>query len=317
MAKALDIRVPATAANLGPGFDSFGLALALYNRFRFTPADHNAITLAPGTCISTTGMDLTPEKNLVYQAFHYYFKHHQHPTPTVHIEIEGHIPLARGLGSSSSAIAAGLFAANSWHANACAMDNLIALATDIEGHPDNVAPAFTGGCQLCDESNDELPAQSNTPVQTYALPWPDDWQVIMVIPSYPLLTQTARNVMPTQVTMSDAVFNLRKASLLTYALLQQDKTAFAAALDDRLHQPYRQTLIPEFEAVATIAKNQGALGTVISGAGPTIAIFVTEAQKASILSTLKAEAPLFSTGDEPCKVLALAVDTQGTHHSHP
>ncbi len=303
--KPLNIRVPATTANLGPGFDSFGLALALYNRFKFEAITEknttSTIELSDATCIEMTKLSLVPEENLVYQSFAYYFKQQQIEPPQVKITIEGHIPLARGLGSSSTAIAAGLFAANVWNNNHCNTDILIQYATAIEGHPDNVAPALAGGCRLCDGE------------EAYLLDWPRDWQVIIVVPQYPLLTEKARSVMPNKVSIPDAVFNLRKSSLLTYAIVKNDGDALSQALTDKLHQPYRKTLIPEFERVEAIAKQHNAYGTVISGAGPSLAIFCDKALSPSLIQTLKQDAQTLSAPNPPFKVLPLAIDNNGTH----
>lgn len=295
------IKVPATTANLGPGFDSFGLALSLYNQFSFKAANIASITIADNCTVDMSKLDLTPNNNLIYKAFQYYFEQQQQPPPIVQITVESHIPLARGLGSSSTAIAAGLFAANQWHNNACSIETLITYATELEGHPDNVAPALTGGCCLCDDD------------QIYPLTWPTEWGVIIVVPQYPLLTEEARSVMPEKVTMVDAVFNLRKSSVLTYAIQSGNANAFKQALKDKLHQPYRKPLIVEFDSVEKLALANGAFGCVISGAGPSMAIFTPKQQQATLAKRLEEQAKNLSNTEVPFKVLTLAIDTQGSH----
>jgi homoserine kinase len=267
------VQVPATTANLGPGFDSFGLALALYNRFHVQLADFDSLTIATGTCVDTEALDLTPANNLLFQAIDAFFDHlHVDRTKGLAIAIEGHIPLSRGLGSSSTAIVGGLVAANHLAGSPYSVHRLLQLATHLEGHPDNVAPALLGGALLCDESLD-----SAALVQTYPLPWPADWQVVVAVPPYPLSTAKARQVMPGSYGTADAVFNLRKASLLTYALCQADPLAMRAALHDQLHQPYRIPLIQDYKTLYQATMAAGALGMTISGAGPTMAIYYESA----------------------------------------
>ncbi len=301
--KQVCIRVPATTANLGPGFDSFGLALKCYNRFFFKlnpTADR--LTFSPKTCVDVTNTSLNPGESLVFQALERFYEEIQTPRPPFEVKIEAHIPLARGLGSSSTVIVGALVGANTLAGSPLNDQALLRLATDLEGHPDNVAPALLGGALLCDESEGE--------VKAYPLAWPEDWKVVVAVPEYRLLTEKARSVLPKQFSMGDAVFNLRKASLMTYALLQHDGQAFAASLSDRLHQPYRSGLIPEFEPLQACALQAGAFGCVISGAGPSMAVFYPEANHSAVMAGLQAYVETLVTD---VRLLALSPDLQGAH----
>lgn len=292
MSSAFTIRVPATLANLGPGFDSFGMAVDQYNLFHINP---NASV--DKICFAQPGLELSdnPADNLVFRAANYLAKALGQSCPPFELTIDARLPLARGLGSSSTAIVAGLLAANRLFSDPCDLPKLCQLATALEGHPDNVVPALLGGVRLCDGP------------QSYHLPWSPDWAIILVIPAYPILTEEARRVLPAQPSRADAVFNLRKASLLTYALLKEDSNVFASSLSDALHQPYRAQLIPEFQSVSQLASHHGAMGTIISGSGSTLAVFSQRAQHEQLLSILKKEA-----GKRPGTiVIAVNVDLQG------
>lgn len=300
------IRVPATTANLGPGFDSFGLALKCYNRFFFQinpePLAVDRLAFSSKTCVDVANTSLVPGESLVFQALERFYETIQLPRPTFEVEIEAHIPLARGLGSSSTVIVGALVGANTLAGHPLDVQALLRLATDLEGHPDNVAPALLGGALLCDMVEAE--------VQAYPLPWPEDWKVVVVVPEYRLLTEKARSVLPQQFPLGDAIFNLRKASLMTYALLRHDEQAFAASLSDRLHQPYRSGLIPEFEPLQDCALQAGAFGCVISGGGPSMAVFYPEANQPGVMAALQAYVETLTTD---VRLLALSPDLQGAH----
>jgi homoserine kinase len=284
------VSVPATTANLGPGFDSFGMALHLLNRFHIKPpeqgqAESHTISIHPANCVDVSGVSLHPAENLFFHSMQTVFQQAQKDIPAIHIQIEAHIPLARGLGSSSSVIVGGVLAANELlkqvhHHPGLSSQQMVQVAHEIEGHPDNVAPALLGGTILCDEDDQNQ-------VTTVRLPWPEDWAVCVVVPSYPLLTEKARAVLPKQVSMGDAIANLRKSALLTAALYEANCEWFSKGLEDRLHQPYRSALIPEFEVLKPLVQQTGGFGTVISGAGPTIAMFYPKLIEIQLLDTLK------------------------------
>lgn len=260
--------------------------------------------LSKNCCVDMEGVSLTPSESLVFMAIERYYQHLGRTRAAIQVEVEAHIPLARGLGSSSSVIVAGLVGANLLEGEPLDADALVQLATDIEGHPDNVVPALLGGAHLCDIS---LESDGSRKTRTYPLPWPGGWRVLIAVPPYRLLTETARQVLPKSFTMPDVLYNVRKASLLTYSLLKGDGDAFSQSLSDRLHQPYRGPLIPEFDVIRQAAMETGAFGAVISGAGPSVAVFYPKSIHQSLLETLKGVVA------SDVRLLPLEPDTQGAH----
>jgi homoserine kinase len=265
---SVNIRVPATTANIGPGFDCLGAALALYNQFQFTALSPVGEDMPSILKIEIEGAEAArvqqDDRNLAYKAFCYFFRQRQQPVPAVHIKIELGVPLARGLGSSATAIVGGLMGANALAGSPLSRTELLKFAITIEGHPDNVAPALLGGCQLC--ARDEL-------TQAWTV-CPIDWSAeivpIAAIPDFELSTQAARSVLPQKCSYSDAIFNVAHLGLLIKGLEAARGEWIEAALQDRLHQPYRIALISGFTEVHRAAIEAGAAGVVISGAGPTL-----------------------------------------------
>lgn len=273
------VTVPATTANIGPGFDCLGAALTLYNRFRFT-----ALDAAPGTLeILISGKDAdrvsTEPDNLAYQAFDIFYQKQQQATPAVCIEIELDVPLARGLGSSSTAIVGGLLGANAIADYPLTSEEITNLAIAIEGHPDNVVPAILGGCHLAAQDADNRWVICD-------VPWHDSIKAIVAVPDFELSTVAARKVLPTHYTKADAIFNMAHLGMLLRGLETGNEQWLKAALRDRIHQPYRQTLIPGFETVQQASQAAGACGLVISGAGPTLLAITKEAIATSICNEM-------------------------------
>ena len=256
--ETIRVRVPATSANVGSGFDAAGLALGLYNTAEFSPAEALSIETADGTPVPT-GPD-----NLIYRSFAYLFEQAGCPVPPVHIVQTNPIPMARGLGSSSACIAAGLLGANRMLGDQYDKNQLLNFATRLEGHPDNVAPALLGGFVRCICDGDEVYA-----VRT---PLDENLRFAAVIPDYPLLTADARAVLPAQVPYQDAVFNLSRAALLQDALCGGHPELLPLVTQDRLHQPYRLARMPGSDTVFAAAKQLGALAVYLSGAGSTILV---------------------------------------------
>lgn len=253
----LRIRVPATTANLGAGYDLIGAALNLYNHFTFRPAEALSLELA-GPRASECRFSFGPE-SLIVRAFARVFAQVGEPAPAFALQQEVHVPPSRGLGSSSSAIVAGLLAANRWLDNPLSQLGLLALATELEGHPDNVAPALLGGCVL------------NFPDGGWTrLPVPELLHWIVAIPDFELETVKARSVVPAQLSRADAVRNMAYLGALISGLCLNDTGLIAKGLHDTLHQPYRQALVPGMPEVMAAATAAGALGCVLSGAGPTL-----------------------------------------------
>ena len=249
------IRVPATTANLAAGFDVLGCALGLYNILSFTPAER----------LSFSGCDeqYQTTENLAYVAYERVWRElRRSDVPPVHIHIQADIPVCRGLGSSAALIAAGAMAANIMAGKPFDKRQLLSLTTEIEGHPDNLAPALLGG----------LTASMLLGGQVYTveyLPHPE-LRFVALSPDFPLSTHEARRVLPSMVSHSDAVRNAGFLAVLLRAIEQGDEELIAASLQDRLHQPYRRRLIPEYDKIEALANQNGCRAVCISGAGPTI-----------------------------------------------
>jgi homoserine kinase len=295
------VTVPATTANIGPGFDCLGAALTLYNRFQFTPLEAEAGTVT----IQVTGLEAervaTDATNLAYQAFVYFYQQQQRPVPAVAIAIDLAVPLARGLGSSSTAIVGGLVGANQLAGCPLDLAALTRLAITLEGHPDNVVPALTGGCQLAvaDEGQDWV---------LCPIPWHPDIVPVVAIPNFELSTAAARQVLPPHYSRADAIFNTAHLGLLLRALETGQGDWLRVALGDRIHQPYRQALIPGYDAVAEAAIAAGAHGLVISGAGPTL-LALTAAERANGVAIAMAQT--WQGQGQSVVTQVLALDTQG------
>ncbi|GAX35094.1 homoserine kinase [Nodularia sp. NIES-3585] len=298
---SITVTVPATTANLGPGFDCIGAALTLYNKFKFTRLDEG------GLIIDVTGAEAervqTDESNLLYQAFLKLYQYIGQIPPSVNMEIQLGVPLARGLGSSATAIVGGLVGANQLAGAPLTQLQVMELAIAMEGHPDNVVPALLGGCRLAATSADNW--------SICDIPWNENIVPVLAIPDFELSTSEARQVLPTQVSRADAIFNTAHLGLLLRGLQTGKGEWLSTALQDRLHQPYRQALIPGYDAVNAAAMQAGAYGMVISGAGPTLLALVdqlhSQAVEAAMLSAWQ------STGIT-ATVRSLSLDTQGASY---
>lgn len=249
------VRVPASTANLGPGFDSFGCALGLYNELTFEqkPA---------GLTITGCASQYANPRNLAYVAYQEAMKEMGFPMEGLAIHITGKIPVSRGLGSSAALLAAGAMAASALHGGRLDKGALLTVTTRIEGHPDNLAPAIFGGL-TASLMEDGLPL---------AMPFHlcPDWQFVALIPDFELSTKMARAALPKSVPHRDAVYNVSHGALVLKALELGDEELLEKAMGDKLHQPYRKGLIDGFEEVRAAAKRAGAAGFCISGAGPTL-----------------------------------------------
>ena len=289
------VRVPATTANLGCGFDVLGLALQLYNTFTFTvtPEPEWRLRVPAGVNLPT---DAT---NLVCQAAGRLFDQVGVRFPGLQLSLEINIPLARGLGSSSSAIVGGLVAANYLAGTPLDRQALLAIAVDLEGHPDNVTPALLGGLTL----SYTMAAQHHY----VHLPFPQELQVVVAIPDFELSTAYARAVLPTQVSRADAVFNCSRTALFVHALQSRRYELLATAMDDRLHQPYRVTLVPGMTEAIAAAAHAGALGVALSGAGPTLLALAT----AHVDAVATALQQTFQQHGITCQTRLLQADTTG------
>ncbi|MBB6674256.1 homoserine kinase [Cohnella nanjingensis] len=251
-------KVPASTANLGPGFDTLGMALSLYEWIDLRPAAETTITLY-GDNLEGVPRD---KSNLVYEVAQAVFARAGREVPELAIGIRSDIPLTRGLGSSASAIVGALVAANALIGDPLSADTLFQMATALENHPDNVGASLFGGIVAAAWDGSRAEAVRFDP--------PAGLAALVAIPAFELSTKHARNVLPREVPLGDAVFNVAHGALLTAALATGRLDVLKHALRDRLHQPYRAALVPGMETILREAPDHGALGAVLSGAGPTL-----------------------------------------------
>ena len=268
------VRVPATSANLGPGFDALGLALQIYNfvgiRESLSGKDE-IIAEGEGARMLQEG---APQDNIALRAAQELWRELElAPTP-FQLTLENAIPLARGLGSSSAARVGALVAANEMarqkHGKAAQGSTLLRLATRLEGHPDNVAPALSGGLIVSIAREDGAVFSSRAPIKKFP-------RLVVFIPENELETKTARGVLPTEISMRDAVFNIARVGFLMTALINEEWKFLSEALRDKLHQSQRAALMPAYDAVARAAVNAGAFGATLSGAGPCVLAWLPDA----------------------------------------
>ena len=250
------VRVPASSANLGPGYDTMAAALAMF--LELEVEETGEFSLEPG------GIDVpTGRQNLIVRAFE-----SLHPADGIAFRLREGIPLARGLGSSAAAIVAGLFAADHLFELALSSEEMLTRATELEGHPDNVAAAIHGGFVICGRDRDGTPSAARFDP-------PGGLEGIVVIPSEEVSTERAREAIPAEVPLSDAVANVAAASRLVLGLQTADLDLVSLGLADRIHQPRRRDLYPRSMELVESARELGALGATISGAGPTILVWTT------------------------------------------
>ena len=258
----IHIQIPATSANLGAGFDALGLALTYYNYVDMEESDRLEITSDDDQIIPTD------ETNLIYISAKDLFAVCGKELKGLKLRQTNNIPMARGLGSSSACIIAGLVGANKLLGDPLSKDDLVDLAAQIEGHPDNTAPALLGGIvtAVFDGRRVEWVKQEVYTKLKFAA----------IIPDFGLKTEDARACLPTEVSHKDAVFNLSRAALFSASLLTGKYENLRTAVNDRLHQPFRSQLIPNCDEVFDIAYTHGAYAAYISGAGPTVMAIVDD-----------------------------------------
>lgn len=263
----VEVRAPATTANMGPGYDCLGMALDLWNRLTVTILGEGA---TPSVSVSGEGAgELEADtRNLTYRAMKFLFAEADAPMPPLALHCENTIPLSRGLGSSASAIAGGLVAANTLLDSPFSQSDLLEMAATIEGHPDNVAAAVHGGLQLVVMDDNRL---YTAPIRV-----PPDLQAVLFIPERRIATVDARQVLPGEVSMADAVYNMSRAALLVAGMLSNHPEYLGIATQDRLHQPYRQTIFPPMKVIFAAARDAGALGVFLSGSGSAILAFAQD-----------------------------------------
>lgn len=261
----IKVRIPATTANMGPGFDTLGMALDIYNFVEMEALETAGLNIE----VSGLGADFIPKgtSNLVYQVAQRVFRRVGYQPKGLSIKLTNSIPVAGGLGSSATAIVGGLVGANALAGNPLSTQELLIMATELEGHPDNVAPALLGGMIVSAMDGPDVRYVKITPPQTLAC--------VVATPNFPLSTKAAREVLPSSVSMHDAVFNISHTAVMVAALAAGDIELFGQTMQDKLHEPYRCALIPGMQEVLSAVKAAGAKGVALSGAGPTLIAYTT------------------------------------------
>jgi len=269
----LKLRVPATTANLGPGFDSLGLALSIYNyvSMKLLPAGELRVTIEG---VASGDQIARDERNLVVKAARHIFSMAGAEPAGLELYMELHAPLARGLGSSASAIVSGMAGANALIGSPFSSGQLLEEMTRMEGHPDNVVPCYLGGLTASLALPEGLAIQRTSP--------DDSLQFVIFVPEYELETSRARAVMPKTISVADAVFNLSRVIHVYKGIETGDVQFLSSAMEDCLHQPYRIPLIKGYQEACDAALDAGAAGTCISGAGPSILAISKAADSESV-----------------------------------
>lgn len=261
------VRVPATTANLGPGFDSFGLALTLYNDISLEETES-------GLEFIGCPADYANGDNLIFVAYKAAMDAMGIPVKGLKVTIDSNIPISRGLGSSAALLTAGAMGANALHGSPLSLQQVLEVTNPIEGHPDNLAPAIFGG----------LTASMMVGEQPITVPCTlhPDWKFLALVPDFPLSTSAARGVLPASYSRADAVYNVGRGALVIKALELGDEKLLAMAMDDKIHQPYRRKLIADYDAIESIVQQHGA-AFALSGAGPTLLCVTRNDNLADIL----------------------------------
>lgn len=257
------VKVPATSANLGPGFDTLGLALDLFLEVEVKRSKEDISVYYDSNGTSPVNVD--PQNNLIVKAMLKVFKHAGITNPTFHLNVKNSIPMSRGLGSSAAAIVAGVYAANQLIDNKFSEDLLLKWAVDMEGHADNIVPAIVGGLTTAMIYKNDVYYQK--------VSVPSDFKTVVAVPDFTLPTKKARSVLPEKVALQDTVYNLQRACYLLASLHNGDFKHINLAMDDMIYQPLRKQFIPGFDDVFKAAYDNGALGVAMSGAGPSIIAF--------------------------------------------
>ncbi|MDQ0175503.1 homoserine kinase [Bacillus chungangensis] len=291
------ITAPASSANLGPGFDSIGLALSKYLTIDVTLADEWSFHHQSPVLVGLP----SGKKHLIYQVAKLAADRYDVTLPACKVVLYSDIPLARGLGSSAAAIAAGIELVNTVCGLSLTMQEKLLLGTEIEGHPDNICASLLGGMVI---GNYHASAEEKLHlIQVPSI----NLDVVVSIPAYELKTEDARKVLPENIAYGDAIAGSAIANVLIAALMQGDfETAGKMMESDLYHEPYRTQLIPELLDVKAFAKENGAYGSAISGAGPTILTFAAKGHGQSLAEAIRAAFPA-------CQVNFLTIDTKGTH----
>ncbi len=305
----VSVKVPATTANIGPGFDCLGMALPIYNTITIeetvlpgTGVEINVI--ADSDVIDQLSLDHIPsdENSIVYKAVELLYNSIGQTPSELRINIHSNIPVARGLGSSSSVIVGALIAANELLGRPADEVALLSIACEIEGHPDNITPAIVGGLVISSQEEDGSVAYRK-------LKWPDKWAVTVCVPDFELSTDIARSVLPAEVPMKDAVYNAQRLAMFVEAVHTEDSELMKLALHDKLHQPYRMKLVPGLDKIiANLRHFDNVLGCVLSGAGSSILVISEKNDLEKIRNVVR---DTWAEQNIKCTIKTLSVEDNG------
>ncbi len=297
MSQRATARIPASTTNLGPGFDVLGLALQLYSTVSLEITGDE-------TEVVVSGIDVEKIPNttdhVAFRAVELVFQRSGQQLPNgLILNIANGIPAIRGLGGSGTAILGGLLTANVLCGHPFSRSALLNFAAKIEGHPDNVAASLVGGLVIS--------VQDNEHIHTIQIPCDPALHLVLAIPEFTLSTQQARDILPKTVDFADAVYNISRSSLLVASIASGSLDMLSTAMADKLHQPYRSSLIPGFNDVVDAATSAGALSIALSGAGPTIAAYCLDNME-QVGSSMK---EAFRDNDIRCDINIVRADLEG------
>lgn len=279
MTDCIKIQIPASSSNLGAGFDCFGLALDLYNEyiFNFTSSGFKANSNLDENIF------VNNKKNLVFKSFsHLYKKLCKNKMPGIDLELKAQIPSCGGFGSSSTAVLAGLLAANKFLGNKLSVEEILLEAANIEGHADNVCASMLGAFCLVSFFNNKLHYKK--------INWNLDLKILMLYPeNFRVNTNEARKVIQKKQKLENCIFNIANAALFTSAVLTNDLDTFQKSVQDKIHEEARLNLIPNATEIIDFANNNNAIAATISGSGASLIVFVKDTKDAEIIENYAKE----------------------------
>jgi len=299
----IKIRVPATTANLGPGFDCLGLALKLYLNLEIEEIEQGLVIEYQGEGAEKFSAK-KKEDTLIWKSINLVLKrtHEDIHKNGLKIKVLNEIPVTKGLGSSASAIIGGIVGAARLYNIDLTNQKMLELALSLEGHMDNIVPALIGGLTLAYKTGQEE-------IKWTRIKTPLDLRIVLVIPEFTLNTRKMRKVLPHKVALPEAIFNLSRSALLINALQNSDWGVLAEAMEDRLHQPYRAPFIPGIEDMFSQIKKTGLAGIALSGSGPSVVSLIKKGREETISKIMK---DAFLNAGIACRVLVLEADLDGT-----
>ena len=299
----IKIRVPATTANLGPGFDCLGMALKLYLNLEIEEIEEGLVIEYQGDGAEKFSAK-KKEDTLIWKSINLALKtaHKDNLKKGLKIKVLNKIPITRGLGSSASAIIGGIAGAAKSYNIDLSNQEMLELALSLEGHMDNIVPALIGGLTLAYKTGQEE-------INWTRIKTPLDLRVVVAIPDFTLNTKEMRKALPQKVALTEAVFNLSRSALLVNTLQNSDWDVLAEAMEDRLHQPYRAPFIPGIEDMFSQIKKTGLAGVALSGSGPSVVSLTKKGSEEEISKIMK---DAFLNAEITCRILALEADLDGT-----